>query len=255
MMHAMIFSSIRVASYNIHKGLSQFNRRLIVHELKERLRLLGADIVFLQEVLGDHEAHPQRFPHWPGRPQHEFLADSVWQDYAYGRNAVYDEGHHGNAILSRFPIVQWDNEDISAHNLESRGMLHCHISVPGWKQPLHAINVHLGLTEGGRRRQLDMIRSRILAEVPAGDPLILAGDFNDWRVRACRYLGANLGLRDAFQIHQGRPARSFPALIPLLHLDRIYVRDLQVEAAEVHSGRNWRRLSDHAALTATLQQR
>jgi len=55
----------------------------------------------------------------------------VWQDYAYGRNAVYDYGDHGNAILSRFPIRSSENEDVSFHRRESRGLLHCEIELPG----------------------------------------------------------------------------------------------------------------------------
>ena len=149
-----MIDTLHIATYNIHKGFSNFNRRMVVHELRERLRALGADLVFLQEVLGDHQLHPQRFPNWPEEPQYEFLADSVWQDFAYGRNSVYDLGHHGNAVLSRYPIIRWDNEDVSAHALESRGLLHCEIDIPTWRTPLHCVCVHLGLTARGRRHQL-----------------------------------------------------------------------------------------------------
>ena len=121
---------LRVATLNIHKGLSLFNRRMVIHELREGLRKLEADIVFLQEVQGLHEKNALRFGAWPRAAQHEFLADEGWQ-HAYGRNAVYDHGHHGNAILSRFPIVSSDNHDVSTHRFESRGLLHCRIAVPG----------------------------------------------------------------------------------------------------------------------------
>ena len=43
----------------------------------------------------------------------------MWSDYAYGRNAVYPEGHHGNAVLSRFPIEHYQNLDVSVGNSES----------------------------------------------------------------------------------------------------------------------------------------
>lgn len=244
---------IRVASYNIHKGLSHFNRRLTVHELRDKLHALKADIVFLQEVQGIHEGRANRFPHWPDKPQHEFLADTLWTEFAYGKNSVYDEGHHGNAILSRFPIRYWENLDISSHFLESRGMLHCEIDLPEWTTPLHCINVHLALTEDGRRRQIRMIADRIRKSVPQDAPLVLAGDFNDWRLRATQYLAAELGLKEVFETHHGRPARSFPSMLPLFHLDRIYVRGLDITSAHVHSGPTWHRLSDHAMLTAALQ--
>jgi endonuclease/exonuclease/phosphatase family metal-dependent hydrolase len=101
---------LRLATYNIHKGFSHFNRRMMVHELRHHLRLLDVDLVFLQEVQGEHEQHARNVLNWPVEPQYEFLADDVWQDYAYGRNAIYDHGHHGNAILSRFPIISAENQ-------------------------------------------------------------------------------------------------------------------------------------------------
>lgn len=247
-----MIDTLHIATYNIHKGFSNFNRRMVVHELRDRLRLLGADVVFLQEVLGDHQLHARRFPDWPQAPQYEFLADSVWTDFAYGRNAIYESGHHGNAVLSRFPITRWDNEDVSAHALESRGLLHCEIEIPGWKQQLHCVCVHFGLTSRGRSRQLMALRRRIEAMVPAGAPLVVAGDFNDWRLHAASLLARPLGLHEVFEVTRGFPASSFPAALPLFKLDRIYVRGFRVRRASVHHGPPWSRISDHAALSATI---
>jgi len=244
--------SLNIASYNIHKGLSFFNRRMVVHELRDRLKSLNSDIVFLQEVQGEHAHHAGRFQGWPAVPQHEYLAEGVWVDRAYGKNAVYDHGHHGNAILSRFPILRWENIDISAHAFESRGLLHCELAVPGLDVPLHAICLHLALNEQGRRKQLQLISGHIRDLVPGKAPLIMAGDFNDWRQRAPAYLAHELGLMEVFETVQGRPALSFPAALPMFALDRIYVRGFQVADARVMHGSNWRRLSDHAALTANL---
>jgi endonuclease/exonuclease/phosphatase family metal-dependent hydrolase len=243
---------LHIATYNIHKGFSHFNRRMMIHELREHLRMLGADIIFLQEVQGQHRHHAARHEDWPEEPQYEFLADEVWHDYAYARNAVYDHGHHGNAILSRFPILRAENEDISAHGLERRGMLHCEIELPGAQAPLHCICAHLGLGERGRRQQVGALIERLHREVPGGAPVVVAGDFNDWRNLAGRRLAESLGLREALADHWGRPARSFPSAFPLLRLDRIYVRGFEVTHTEVHRGRSWRRLSDHAALSAHL---
>jgi endonuclease/exonuclease/phosphatase family metal-dependent hydrolase len=244
--------TLHIATFNIHKGFSNFNRRLVVHELRDRLRSLRADLIFLQEVQGAHQGHGRRHPDWPGAPQHEFLADSVWSDFAYGKNAVYRQGHHGNAILSRFPIVAWENQDISSHGLESRGLLHCKVRVPEWDQFLHAICVHLGLFSPGRMHQLLALCGRIERLVPADAPLVIAGDFNDWRLRASTILRSRLGLREVFELTRGRPARSFPSGLPILRLDRIYVRGLQVRTAQSLHGRHWAKLSDHAPLYANL---
>ncbi|NCS66104.1 MAG: hypothetical protein AUJ86_08770 [Hydrogenophilaceae bacterium CG1_02_62_390] len=245
--------NLNIASYNIHKGLSFFNGRMVVREMKDRLKTLNADIVFLQEVQGEHAGRAERFQDWPDLPQHEFLAGGAWADMAYGKNAVYDQGHHGNAILSRYPILRWENVDISSHIFETRGLLHCELAVPGLEQPLHAICLHLALNEQGRRKQLQLISEHIRDLAPDNAPLIMAGDFNDWRQRAPAYLAHELGLKEVFETMQGRPALSFPAALPLFALDRIYVRGFSVASARVLHGSAWRRLSDHAALTARLR--
>ena len=136
---------LAVATYNIHKGFSHFNQRMVLHHLRDQLRQVGADVMFLQEVVGANSRHARRHALWPESPQHEVLADEVWTDFAYGKNAVYDDGHHGNAILSRYPIVKWDNEDISTNLIEQRGLLHAEIAVPGWRENLHCVCLHLGL--------------------------------------------------------------------------------------------------------------
>lgn len=111
--------SLNVLTINTHKGFTAFNRRFILPELREAVRSVSADIVCLQEVMGAHEIHPLHIENWPDTTHYEFLADTMWSDYAYGRNAVYPEGHHGNAVLSRFPIEHYQNLDVSVGNSES----------------------------------------------------------------------------------------------------------------------------------------
>lgn len=246
--------TLHITTYNIHKGLSHFNRRLMLHELRERLHAMRPDVVFLQEVVGGHRRHAMRHEHWQNLAQYEFLADSMWSDFAYGKNAVYEGGHHGNAILSRFPIVKWENEDVSVHRFEQRGLLHCEVSVPGWQEHLHCVNVHLGLFSRGRRKQLLKLRGRIERLVPPHAPLIIAGDFNDWRLKADDILVEALKVDEVFKMIHGKAARSYPAMLPLLHLDRIYVRGFQVKTAHVFHGRPWSKISDHAALSATMMR-
>jgi len=245
-------SMIKIATYNIHKGYSQFKRRFVLHALRERLRDLDADIVFLQEVQGaDRRTKPRH--HFDGaHPQHEFLAHESWLHHAYGKNSVYDSGHHGNAILSRYPILKWDNQNISAHRFESRGVLHCEMAIPDSNQILHCLCVHLGLLSRGRGQQMLELVKRVQRVVPADAPLIIAGDFNDWRNHAGRLMAQHLHLQEAFEVKSGKLALSYPCNFPLLRMDRIYVRGLDVVRAEVHAHRPWSKISDHAALSATL---
>ncbi|OGS96355.1 MAG: hypothetical protein A3H31_05395 [Gallionellales bacterium RIFCSPLOWO2_02_FULL_57_47] len=243
--------TLTVVTYNIHKGFSQFNRRVVVHELRERLRELNADIVFLQEAQGEHAHHPERHHNYPECAQHEFLAEEVWAHCAYGKNAVYEAGHHGNAILSRFPILQSLNKDISAHRFESRGLLHCEIELAD-RQRVHCLCVHFGLFAKGKREQTRALIEYVRNEIPPDALLIIAGDFNDWRNIMSRSLASELDMHDVFHMRSGKLARSYPAALPMLRMDRIYVRGFSVQQSEVHVGGDWQRLSDHAALSARL---
>src|SRR5207237_1121529 len=111
---------LKVVTLNIHKGLSHFNRRMVIHDLREGLQSLNPDVVFLQEVQGLNQRFAMRFAGAPVEPQHAFLAGDRWQ-HVYGCNEVYDHGHHGNAILSRFGFLSFENEDVSDHRYERRG--------------------------------------------------------------------------------------------------------------------------------------
>lgn len=246
-------TQLTVATYNIHKGFSHFNRRVVMHELRERLRELNADIVFLQEVQGEHAHHGQRFINYPAGAHHDFLAEEIWPHAAYGKNSVYEAGHHGNAILSRFPIVQSLNTDVSAHRFESRGLLHCEIESAD-RQRVHCLCAHFGLFARGRRVQTGALIEYVQNSIPPDVPLIIAGDFNDWRNQMSHPLARELGMHDVFHLHGGKVARSFPARLPMFRLDRIYVRGFTVQHSEVHVGGAWQRLSDHAALSASLKR-
>jgi endonuclease/exonuclease/phosphatase family metal-dependent hydrolase len=243
---------LTVMTVNIHKGFTTFNRRFILPELRDAVRKVGADLVFMQEVLGMHDDHGKKIENWPEAGQYEFLADSIWPQFAYGRNMVYPKGHHGNAVMSKFPIIQYQNHDVSIAGPEKRGLLHCVVRVPNFPQEVHAICVHLGLAETHRRQQLDLLCQITHTEVPEQAPLIVAGDFNDWRRRANDMLWSEAGLREIFLTAYGEPAKTFPAIFPVLPLDRIYVRNCSVHLPVVLPRRPWSHLSDHAPLAAEI---
>ncbi|MES2509169.1 MAG: endonuclease/exonuclease/phosphatase family protein [Pseudomonadota bacterium] len=249
---AMTFS-LKVLTVNIHKGFTFFNRKFILPELREAVRSVGADVVFLQEVTGSHTTHQDRFDNYPDTPHYEFLADSIWPQFAYGRNAVYTHGDHGNAIMSKFPIVRFENHDVSISGPERRGLLHCELQIPGRSLNVHAICVHLSLTEAHRTQQMDKLCQLARETIPHAAPLVVAGDFNDWRQRAGKQLFEGAGLNEVFVQANGHPARTFPARLPLLRLDRIYVRNAIGHAPVVLPNKPWSHLSDHAPLAAEIE--
>lgn len=248
--HAPPVHSLRIMTANVHKGFTFFNRKFMLPELRDAVNTTGVDVVFMQEVLGSHARHAGRFANWPTTPHYEYLADTMWSDFAYGRNAVYPEGDHGNALMSKFPILRHENRDVSIHGTEERGLLHSVLDVPGQPE-VHAICVHLGLRETHRQQQLELLRE-LLDSLPADEPVIVAGDFNDWRRRADAVL-ARSGMREAFVEATGAPARSFPARWPLLCLDRIYVRNATTHYPQVLTRKPWSHLSDHAPLVVEVR--
>jgi endonuclease/exonuclease/phosphatase family metal-dependent hydrolase len=253
---------LKILSYNIHKGFSTYNRRFVLTRIRDALRDIHPDLVFLQEVLGEHHVYRHRVLDWPEQSQFEYLADEIWPHFAYGKNAIYTSGHHGNAILSKFPITHWDNIDVSTSQMEKRGILHAVIDVPAslvgsnkrGPLPLHAICVHLGLLEADRARQIQRLVDRIDSHVPHGEPLVICGDFNDWRLRASRPLRHQLELVEAFSTLTGSHARTFPSWMPALRLDRVYFRGMHARSAKCLAGKPWNELSDHTALLVELDR-
>ena len=244
---------LTVMTVNIHKGFTALNRRFILPELRDAVRKVGADVVFLQEVMGAHARHGRTGRHMDAdTPHYEFMADSIWPQYAYGRNMVYPRGHHGNAVMSKFPIIAHQNHDVSITGPEKRGMLHCVLHLPGPAVDVHVICVHLGLAESHRAQQVELLCEIVRSEVPDAAPLIVAGDFNDWRRRINGTLLREVGLREVFVTAYGESAKTFPARFPLLSLDRIYVRNATVHLPVVLPRKPWSHLSDHAPLAAEI---
>lgn len=243
---------LKVLTYNIHKGFNSGNRRFVLHQIKEALEEAGADLLFLQEMQGEHQLHAQQVENWPTLSQFEFIAEGVWPFYIYGKNAVYKTGHHGNAILSRFPFVSWENINVSPFPWASRSMLHGVIQLPDSDREVHIVCIHFGLTSRERRVQLDRLSERIDQHVPHHAPLIVAGDFNDWLSQAEQHFQQHLGLREVFHMTHGNYARTFPCWMPILPMDRIYFRGLIPVGCERMTGSPWRRLSDHAPLAASF---
>lgn len=244
--------SLNVLTVNTHMGFSLLNRRFVLPELREAIGQVSADVVFLQEVLGAHEHHAKRHANWPQGTHYDYLAHEVWPHSAYGQNAVYPHGHHGNALLSKHRILRHDNRDVSVHGHEGRGLLHCVLEVPGALHEVHAICVHLGLRESHRQRQLGLLCALVGSEIPADAHVIVAGDFNDWRLRGHPVI-RRCGLVEAFEEVTGSLPRTFPARYPTLRLDRIYLRNLHPLSVEAMHVRPWSHLSDHAPLLARVE--
>lgn len=241
---------IRVLTYNIHKGFDRHNRDFVLHKIRDQLRLAEVDVVLLQEIQGRHFHHENRISSWPEVSQFEFLADSIWPHFAYGKNAIYRKGHHGNAILSKFEISEWNNLNLSRFQRASRSLLHGRITMTDNPQPLHLLCVHLDLIGFERKRQIRELKGYINATIGPDDPVILGGDFNDWHGGLGRSLEAQLGLQEAFRQLNGNYAKTFPSNRPMLRMDRIYFRNIDLLDSYCLQRQPWSELSDHLPLYA-----
>lgn len=242
--------TLEVLTYNIHKGFGPGKLRFMLPAMREAIQAVNTQIVFLQEVQGEHKRQQRRIHNWPVSSQFEFLAEQFWPHYAYGKNAIYQAGHHGNAILSKYPFITWENINVATHARASRSLLHGLIQVPHSQQVVHVLCVHFGLFKNERSNQLTRLVKRIAERIPNTDPLIIAGDFNDWRKVASVELEQELGLREVFKEQHGDYAKTFPAWRPAFSTDRIYYRGLKLEEGKRLIIKPWRSLSDHLPLYA-----
>jgi endonuclease/exonuclease/phosphatase family metal-dependent hydrolase len=240
-------SVLRVATYNIHKGVQGLGlgRRLEIHNIGHAVEQLDADIVCLQEVRKLHRREEQYFTRWPKLPQAEFLAPEGYEA-VYKTNATTRHGEHGNALLSRWPVISHGHEDISDHRFEQRGLLH--VKIHAHSRPIHVIVLHLGLIAGSRVRQIDQLGRYIQREIPRREALVVAGDFNDWNGKL-RPAMNEFGLKDFL----GERMFTYPARLPLTQLDYVYVRGLKPVGVQIPRGRIWWRMSDHLPLIAEFR--
>ncbi|MBS1958255.1 MAG: endonuclease/exonuclease/phosphatase family protein [Bdellovibrionales bacterium] len=246
-------SRLRILTYNIHKGFTAFNRKFVLEQIKKSIEQTQADLVCLQEVVGSHSKNAKEIKDWPKSSQFEFLADKVWPHFSYGKNSVYTEGDHGNAVLSKYPILFTENQDVSSNKVERRGLLHVTIDFPKSNHPLHAFSVHLGLFQRDRTKQIVKLAERISKMIPNEAPVIIAGDFNDWRQDASSHIKKDLRMDEAFMHTSGKHAYTYPSNFPLLALDRIYYRNLHCVRADPLEGNTWNTLSDHLPLVAEFE--
>jgi endonuclease/exonuclease/phosphatase family metal-dependent hydrolase len=224
----------KALSYNIHKGLNWNNTSHTLLDLKDFLHQTDVEFVFLQEVVGENKILPEKFQTWVDN-QHEFLADTLWSDYAYSKNAVYDHRHHGNAILSKYPITRHEVIDLTIHAKEMRALLYCEIDHPHGKLDLFC--THLNLLHRHRVKQYEIINKSIKELHHQKRPLILAGDFNDWIKKSYLFLD------DLEFAAKNYPNKTFPHLFPIAALDHFYTKNVQVNDFKVIRPKH--SLSDH----------
>lgn len=235
---------LRVVTYNVHRCRG-IDGRVRPGRVARVLREIDADICALQEVVSVPGAGPESH-------QAEFLAQETGMHWQLGENRQFRGGAYGNVVLSRFPMRRVENYDLSVVGFERRGCLHIDVEVGG--VVIHLFNVHLGTDFLERRHQgRRLIGAEILLNRELNGPRLMLGDFNEWAPGlTTRLLSSHLKSVDIRRHLKRR--RTYPGLLPFLHLDHIY-HDEELELRKLLLHRTPRALvaSDHLPLVAEFK--
>lgn len=235
---------MKVVTYNINRGLSSAKKREALAKIVRVLEDSEADVACLQEVWKHRDITEDNL---------EKLTAKIWPHYIFNRNAVFPGGIQGNAVLSRNHIKSWKNTDVSISGVEPRGFIDARIELPGITSGIALICLHFGLSEKERSYQADRLITYVKEDLPPRIPIVVAGDFNDWTGTVHRKLLRDCGLAEAVETWSGKRGRTFPAIFPILSLDRIYYHGFDVSEARVLRDAGWKGLSDHLAVYSQFQ--
>lgn len=223
---------ITLASYNIHLGIGNdglFSPKRIARVLTE----LAADVIALQEVESGIS----------GFDMYAYLRDHSGFTALFGPTLEQAGRQYGNALLTRFRVLDVRRIDLSMPRREPRGALDAVLDCSGLQ--VRVVCTHLGLRPAERRHQIRRLLG-FVEDYPAM-PTVLMGDINEWFLwgRPLRWLHRRFG--------SARALRTFPARLPLFALDRIWVQPgYLLRSVEVHSTPLARGASDHLPLTARM---
>jgi endonuclease/exonuclease/phosphatase family metal-dependent hydrolase len=237
----------RIVTYNVHKCRGM-DRRVRPERIAEVLRETKADIIALQEVLSIEGRERDRH-------QAHFIAEELGMDYHVGENRRLNGGAYGNVLLSRMASSAARNYDITWSGRERRGCLRVDVSLAEGRL-LHVFNVHLGTAFLERRQQArQLINGGILRQPELNGARVVLGDFNEWtHGLASRLLTQHFKSADIR--HHLRHGRTYPGLLPLVHLDHIYYdQSLVLQSLTLHRSRTALVASDHLPLVADFHWR
>jgi endonuclease/exonuclease/phosphatase family metal-dependent hydrolase len=189
---------------------------------------------------------PSSLTHWPDECRRlDFLAPEGYHA-VYRTNAYTRHGEHGNALLSRWPVLDHQHEDMSDHRLRAARPAACR-SCWCTKASRCMWSWSPGPDPAEPVRQLAQLRRYIEREVPKDAPVLVAGDFNDWNTRAGRPESPN----DRPARLCGSTAGDLPGTLaagatgPCVRPGFASGQHMQVPR-----GRAWWRMSDHLPLIA-----
>jgi len=236
--------TIRLLSYNIHKGIGGRDRRYSLDRIVQVVAHENADLVCLQEV--DRHVARSRHDDQPHRLARALQATA----HLYQLNVRFKAGGYGNLVLSRWPFRICHQISLRLKRRKPRGAQIVVVETPHGL--IHLIHWHLGLAERERHWQARHLLDHALFRESAHLPTLIVGDFNDWLNTLAKGPMAHHGF---VQVTAPRSRfRSFPAYWPVVSLDKAFVRGpLVVRHARIVHSRLTRDASDHLPLLIDFQ--
>jgi len=234
---------VRIATYNIHRSRG-LDRRTRPDRIAAVLAAIDADVIALQEVVGAGVS---------GAGHAEEIGAALGMGWVMAPTREHRHHQYGNVVLSRFPMRDHHQIDLSWKTCEPRNTQRVTIEL-GEDRHLHFYNVHLGTALLERRHQAARLAGWI-HDRRTPDPKIVLGDFNEWgRGLVSDVLAARLNSVDLYPHLKRR--RTYPGFFPVLHLDHIYFSgDIEVKRVELPRTRLSLVASDHLPLVANIRVR
>lgn len=228
----------RVISYNIHSGVGT-DKRQDYRRIGSFLAEQRADIVLLQEM--DTRSPDREITN----DIRDICADKVFE-LVPSPALEETSGWYGNALLTRFPVIEHHTLDVSQQGVQPRNIQT--VELMTHRGPLTVINTHKGLKKRERRSQFKKLHEYIASRMTNNaSPVILGGDFNEWQffTRAFRHLDSVL--------QQHRVGATFPSAFPLFALDRFWTSsNIRLSGIKKLKNRQTRIFSDHLPIQADI---
>jgi len=233
----------RIATYNIHKAQG-LDGRVRVERIARVLAEIDADIIALQEVVSEEGRSIEHH-------QASYLAEQFGYFCAIGETRKHRGAIYGNVTLSRWKFELVRPVDLTVPGREERGALRTDIRLDD--RLLHIFNLHLGTAHAERKSQaVRLVDEEVLRAIDISGPRVVLGDFNEWthglvtQKLSAEFQGTRL-------INHVRRTRAYPAVLPLLNLDHIYLDEqLRIQKAFYHRKPLSLIASDHLPLVADV---
>ena len=226
---------LKIASYNIHKGVG-LDRKRDPDRILSVLAELDADVIALQEC-------DRRFGRRECVLPRARIEDSRYRPVPIDTRPD-SMGWHGNGFLVKKTVEVVDTAALTLPALEPRGAVRLDLSKDGKR--VRIVGMHLDLSGLMRREQARAVLAH-LDGLGKPVPTVLAGDTNEWASRGgvFRCFDEGWNVLDC--------GRSFPTRRPIARLDRMIVTDhFKVEGTGTHHSLLASRASDHLPVWAQL---